>query len=173
MTLRPCRRSRLRSTRSIPINPNAILYGESRTGGSTVLSAGQQANQSNIQKIEASGNAIGGVALMNDAFRDGLRGSSFDGRSQGYINGASDDSNSAKVIFGLAGGAKNNAVNWSVENNMVINYVSSHLSSTGWDKLQQSNSSASEAERYAMLRLGEEILMMSGGTPLPPGKSWI
>ena len=148
------------------INPNAILYGESRTGGSTVLSAGQQANQSNIQKIEASGNAIGGVALMNDAFRDGLRGSSFDGRSQGYINGASDDSNSAKVIFGLAGGAKNNAVNWSVENNMVINYVSSHLSSTGWDKLQQSNSSASEAERYAMLRLGEEILMMSGGTPL-------
>ena len=148
------------------INPSAILYGESRTGGSTVLSSSLQANQNNIQKVSASGNAIGGVALFNDAFRDGLRGTSFDGKSQGYINGNPEDSNAAKVIFGLTGGSKNNAVNWSVENNMVINYMSSHIGATGWDKLQQSNSSATEADRYALLRLGEEILMMSGGTPL-------
>ena len=148
------------------INPKALIYGESRTGGSTVLSTSLQANQMNINKITASEGAIGGVAVLNDAFREGLRGTSFDGRSQAYINGKADDSNSAKVIFGLAGGAKSGAVNWSVENSMVVNYLSNHYNSTTWDKLQQSNSTASEAQRYAMARLGMETLLMGNGMSL-------
>ncbi len=84
------------------INPQAIIYGEGWTMGSTI-DGSAQANQSNISQIKPSGDAIGSVAVLNDAIRDGLKGSVFDKTSQGYINGAS-SGNANKVIFGIKGG---------------------------------------------------------------------
>ncbi len=60
------------------INPNAIIYGEGWTGGSTPLNLNQQANQANIGKVTATGDGIGPVAVFNDSIRDGLKGSVFD-----------------------------------------------------------------------------------------------
>ena len=151
------------------INPKAIIYGESRTGGSTVLASGLQANQMNVGKIEATEGAIGGVAVFNDATRDSLKGSIMNTGDKGYINGNPNINNANSVIFGISGGVKTSGVNWSVENNMVINYLASHNYNTLWDKLQLSNSSAKEEARYAMNRLGEEILMLSKGTPFMLG----
>ena len=147
------------------INPKAILYGEGWTGGATTLRDNLQANQANISKVQPSGAGIGAVSVFNDAIRDGLKGSVFDAKDQGFINGKANKTNASKVIFGIGGGAKTNAVSWSVENNGVINYMACHDNNTIWDKLLESNPEASEEERFAMNRLGEEILLLSKGTP--------
>ena len=147
------------------VNPKAILYGEGWTGGSSELRDSLQANQSNVKKITPTGEGIGAVAVFNDAIRDGLKGSVFDAKDQGYINGKANPGTAAKVVFGILGGARTSGVSWSAENNMVINYMACHDNHTIWDKLLQSNPNASDEERYAMNRLGEEILFLGKGTP--------
>ena len=147
------------------INPKAILYGEGWTGGSSELRDNLQANQTNIKKITPTGEGIGAVAVFNDAIRDGLKGSVFDAKDQGYINGKANPGTAAKVVFGLTGGQRTGGVSWSAENDMVINYMACHDNNTIWDKLLESNPNASDEERFAMNRLGEEILFLGRGTP--------
>ncbi len=144
------------------INPNAIIYGEGWKMGSTI-DGSAQANQSNISQINPTGDAAGAVAVFNDAIRDGLKGSVFDVKSQGYINGAA-KANFAKVAFGIKGGV-GIGQGWSVDNAMVINYMSAHDNNTLWDKLLLSNPKDSEADRIKMNKLGAAILMISKGTP--------
>ena len=147
------------------INPNAMIYGEGWTGGTSTLRENQRASQANISKIEASNGGIGSIAVFNDAIRDGLKGSVFDPKDKGYINGAANKTNAAKVIFGIGGGARTSATNWGVDDGMVINYMSCHDNNTLWDKLMESNPDASVEERFEMNRLGIGILMISRGTP--------
>ncbi|MBQ4381768.1 MAG: type I pullulanase [Oscillospiraceae bacterium] len=147
------------------INPKAIIYGEGWTGGSTPLAASRQANQGNIKKIKPTGDAIGAVAVFNDAIRDGLKGSVFTSASQGYINGSASKDSAPKVAFGIKGGRKTEGVDWTVDNSMVINYMSAHDNNTLWDKLKMSNPSASEEELIRMNKLGISIVMISRGTP--------
>ena len=144
------------------INPQALIYGEGWTMGSTI-DGSKQANQSNIAQIVPSNNAIGGIAVFNDAIRDGLKGSVFDAISQGYISGAGKQ-NLSKVLFGIRGG-EGIGIGWAVENNMVINYMSAHDNNTLWDKLLLSNPNDGEDIRNRMNKLGAAILMISQGTP--------
>ena len=147
------------------INPNAIIYGEGWTGGTTPLNANQQANQANIDKVQPTGKGIGAVAVFNDVIRDGLKGSVFDAKDQGYINGQANRSTAGKVIFGLGGGVKSPATSWSVEDNGVINYMACHDNNTIWDKLLASNPEQSDEERFEMNRLGMSIIMLGKGVP--------
>ncbi len=144
------------------INPNAILYGEGWTMGYTI-DGSAQANQSNISKIVPLDGAIGGIAVFNDVIRDGLKGSVFSKTAQGFINGEP-KVNFAKVAFGMRGG-EGVGHGWSVENAMVINYMSAHDNNTLWDKLLLSNPGESDETRSKMNKLGAAILMMSKGTP--------
>ena len=143
------------------INPEAIIYGEGWTMGSTI-DGSPMANQSNISKITPLEGAIGGIAVFNDAIRDGLKGSVFTSDSKGYISGAGSTSFPA-VLFGMKGGSGTGA-SWSVKNSMVVNYMSAHDNNTLWDKLALSNADNTVEERLAMNRLGATILMASKGT---------
>ncbi len=143
------------------INPEAIIYGEGWTMGSTI-DGSPMANQSNISKITPLEGAIGGIAVFNDAIRDGLKGSVFTSDSMGYISGAGSTSFPA-VLFGMKGGSGTGA-SWSVKNSMVVNYMSAHDNNTLWDKLALSNADNTVEERLAMNRLGATILMVSKGT---------
>ena len=147
------------------VNPKAIIYGEGWTGGTSALAAGKQASQANIRQIKASQGAIGGVAVFNDAIRDGLKGSVFDSKDAGYINGKLSKLTGTKVIFGLQGGVSSAGASWSVDKAMVINYMSAHDNNTLWDKLLLTNPDASDEERLAMNRFGAAIVMISRGTP--------
>ena len=147
------------------INPKALIYGEGWTGGTSALRDNFKASQQNIRQIKPSEGAIGGVAVFNDAIRDGLKGSVFDPKDQGYANGKANKTNANKVIFGIQGGAKMSAVNWSVNDAMVINYVSCHDNHTLWDKLMVSNGGDSVDERLAMNRLCAATVLMGRGTP--------
>ena len=144
------------------VNPKAIIYGEGWTMGATI-DGSAQANQSNISKIEATGDAIGAVAVFNDAIRDGLKGSVFEKTGKGYINGQA-KANVNKIIFGIEGGDTISA-GWRVKDNMVINYMSAHDNNTLWDKLLLSNPDASDDQRNKMNNLGAAIIMISKGTP--------
>ena len=129
--------------------------------GSTV-NGSAQANQTQISKIEPLKGAIGGIAVFNDAIRDGLKGSVFNATSQGYISGNGAGS-LPKVLFGINGG-DSVGESWRVKNAMVVNYMSAHDNNTLWDKLLLSNPNNSVEERLAMNRLGATLLMVSKGT---------
>ena len=143
-------------------NPNAIIYGEGWTMGATI-DGSAQANQSNISQIIPSGDAIGAVAVFNDAIRDGLKGSVFDKTAQGYINGKAAAS-VKNVIFGIKGG-EGMGQTWNVKDSMVINYMSAHDNNTLWDKLLLSNPNHTDDQRNRMNNLGAAIIMISKGTP--------
>nr|MBQ8890042.1 type I pullulanase [Clostridia bacterium] len=143
------------------INPEAIIYGEGWTMGSTI-DGSPMANQSQISKIKPLEGAIGGIAVFNDAIRDGLKGSVFNATSKGYISGNGAGS-FASVLFGIKGGLGAGA-SWTVSNAMVVNYMSAHDNNTLWDKLILSNGESTDEERMAMNRLGATILMISKGT---------
>lgn len=148
------------------INPKAMLYGEGWTGGTSALSTNKQAIQMNIAQITATEGAAGGIAVFNDAIRDGLKGSVFEKTSAGYISGNYSNENFNKVKFGLIGGSAFSAnVAWRVKNAGVINYMSAHDNNTLWDKLALSSPNSTAQERLAMNRLGAAIVMVSQGTP--------
>ena len=147
------------------INPKAILYGEGWTGGTTTLMLPLQASQANISRVTVSEGAIGGIAVFNDAIRDGLKGSVFDSREKGYISGAVSKGNARKVIFGLTGGVRNTMVSWSGEEGGVINYMACHDNHTLFDRLLASNPDDSAEERLKMNRFGMSVIMIGRGTP--------
>ncbi|MBQ1818293.1 MAG: type I pullulanase [Clostridia bacterium] len=147
------------------INPCALIYGEGWTGGTSALRENERASQANISQITPSEGAIGGIAVFNDSIRDGLKGSVFNAKDRGYINGAASQGTANSVLFGIAGGGKLPTSNWGVEGHAVINYMACHDNNTIWDKLLLSNPEASDEERAAMNRFGAEIIMLSKGTP--------
>ena len=146
-------------------NPQAILYGEGWTGGTSPLNPNLQATQANIRKVTASEGAIGAVAVFNDAIRDGLKGSVFDAKAIGYISGDASKGNANKVLFGVTGGAHKVGASWNVNDALMINYMSSHDNRTLWDILRNGAPDASDAERAAMNRLGAGLVLTSKGTP--------
>ena len=147
------------------VNPKALIYGEGWTGGTSALDPGQQATQANISRVTASEGAIGSIAVFNDAIRDGLKGSVFDAKGAGYINGKIGKMTAQQVIFGLQGGVSGAGASWHVNNAMVVNYMSSHDNNTLWDKLLFTNPDATDEERTAMVRFGASIVMISKGMP--------
>ena len=144
------------------INPKALIYGEGWTMGATI-DGSDQANQSHINQIKPSEGAAGSVAVFNDVIRDGLKGSTFEKLSQGFISGAY-GLNQRKIEFGISGGDTIGAT-WTANGNMVINYMSAHDNHTLWDKLALSNSGNTVEQRMAMNKLGTGIIMVSQGTP--------
>ena len=143
------------------VNPEALIYGEGWTMGATI-DGSDQANQGNISKITST-NGIGTVAVFNDVIRDGLKGSTYDTLSTGFISG-SYAANKLKIQFGMNGGT-GIAATWNVKNQMSVNYMSAHDNHTLWDKLAISNPNDSVETRMAMNRLGAGIIMVSKGIP--------
>ena len=144
------------------VNPNAIIYGEGWTMGATI-DGSPQANQTNISQIIPTGDAIGSVAVFNDVIRDGLKGSVFDKTARGYISGQT-KATLSDIVFGINGG-KGVGQGWSVDNAMVINYMSAHDNNTLWDKLLLSNGDNTDDQRNRMNNLGAAIIMIAKGTP--------
>jgi pullulanase len=147
------------------IDPQAILYGEGWTGGTSTLRANRQAIQANIREVHASEGAIGAVAVFNDAIRDGLKGSVFDSKAAGYISGDASALNANKVLFGVTGGEHSTGANFKVDDALLINYMSSHDNRTLWDILKNANPDAEDDALYVQNQLGAAIVLLSRGTP--------
>ena len=147
------------------LDPKAILYGEGWTGGTSTLKANKQAVQANIREVKASEGAIGGVAVFNDAIRDGLKGSVFDNKAKGWISTNATKTTANQVLFGLTGGDHAAGASWKVDDALMINYMSCHDNRTLWDILGNVEPKLTEEQKLAMNRLGASLVLLSRGTP--------
>ena len=120
------------------INPEALIYGEGWTGGSSTLSGGQQSTLANIKLVNAD-TKTNGIAMFNDVIRDAIKGST-NGNDTAFATGAK-GSAAGKIRFGVNGSVNN--ANFKVQGNgwfaynptNVINYASAHDNLALWDKI--------------------------------------
>lgn len=160
------------------INPNALIYGEGWTGGSTTLDGAKQSTLANNKTLNYSvggvrGNHTNGVAMFNDVLRDALKGST-NGRDTGFATGA-DATLSQAVRFGVNGGVNNigfgtanNKGTWNTYNpTNLINYASAHDNLSLWDKICYAYGEEADTleMRLRRNRLTAAIVQTSLGVP--------
>ena len=148
------------------IDPMIIIYGEGWTAGDSPLPEQYRALKKNAKKMN-------GVAVFSDDIRDGIKGSVFDGKNTGFVNGAKDMKESVK--FGIVGAGEHPQIDYSRVNSSkepytknpdeVINYVSCHDNNTLYDKLKISRPDASEEDLIKMDKLANTIVLTSQGIP--------
>ena len=122
-------------------NPEALIYGEGWTGGTSELATNQAASLANLRKLNAD-KPVNGVAMFNDVLRDAIKGSVFDIEDTGFATGAR-ASYLGKVLFGVQGAVNKSAfygsgvsVSWFADNpTNVVNYASAHDNNTLWDRI--------------------------------------
>ena len=150
------------------IDPSIIILGEGWTGGPSLLPGGQAALKKNIYKME------GQIAAFSDDIRDGLKGSVFEQKDQGFATGKGGQEE--RIKSGVIGATKYSGITWSKTNTDInspwaaspiqtINYVSAHDNWTLWDKLLISNADDTEADRIKMNLLCASVVYTSQGIP--------
>lgn len=152
------------------INPEAIIYGEGWTGG-TSTSAYTGATLANIKKVN-SVTQTNGIAMFNDVIRDGIKGSVFDISDVGFATGA-DTSDTNSILLGVNGsvflkGFSTLAGSWNGYNpTNVINYCSAHDNNTLWDRIcyVYGTGEGTLADRLARNRLSAAIVQTCLGIP--------
>jgi pullulanase len=138
------------------MNPNAIIYGEPWTGGMSTLPL-QQLLYKGRQK------GLGGLGVFNDNIRNGLIGSVFDHSAQGFAMGAPFRVDTIKQ------GVQGSIYDFTAAPDETINYVTSHDNLTLWDKINDSDLRASEADRIKMDKLAQAVILTSQGVPFLQG----
>lgn len=142
------------------IDPDILVYGEGWTmfngdSNSGLDSASDMAIQPNINNMSDDW-----VGAFNDKYRDGMKGSVFDGDGKGYVQKAFekaeiDDSTLDSVYYGLTGTYYiGNVSDGFVYNNSSddgigasLAYVECHDNSTLWDKLVYSSGQTSRTDQ--------------------------
>lgn len=149
------------------IDPEILIYGEGWTGGDSVLHYQKRALKCNTRCMQ-------GIGMFSDDIRDTLKGSVFQDKGTGYINGSPEKAKD--LWFSVAGAVYHPQVDygndeftpfrpWAATPADTINYLSCHDNLTLWDKLAVSAEESTEEERMAMNRLGAAVLMTSQGIP--------
>ncbi|MCC2377663.1 type I pullulanase [Bacillus wiedmannii] len=138
------------------IDPSIILHGEG-WDLNTPLAAELKANQKNAEKMK-------GIAHFNDNIRDGLKGSVFEEKENGFINGK--DNMEDRIKKGITAGIDYDINSSTYQDpEQVLTYVEAHDNHTLWDKLELTNPGDSEEVRKQMHKLSSSILLTSQGIP--------
>ncbi|MDE5896696.1 MAG: type I pullulanase, partial [Clostridia bacterium] len=160
------------------INPNALIYGEGWTGGSSTLDSGKQSTLTNIRTVNGAvggnkNNHVNGIAMFNDVLRDAIKGST-NGKDTGFATGA-DETLSQAIRFGVNGGVKNtgfgtanNKGSWNTYNpSNLVNYASAHDNLSLWDKICYAYGEEADTleARLRRNRLSAAIVQTSLGIP--------
>lgn len=129
------------------VKPDIIVYGEPWKAGDSPADG--------VQKGSQRGK---GYAVFNDGFRDAIKGSVFSLQDLGYVqSGGKRDG----VMRGIRG-AIDDFADAPLE---TMNYVSCHDNHTLWDRIDLSAKDASPAEKIAMDKLANAIVLTSQGVP--------
>jgi len=138
------------------IDPSIILHGEG-WDLNTPLAAELKANQKNAEKMK-------GIAHFNDDIRDGLKGSVFEEKENGFINGK--ENMEDRIKKGITAGIDYDTNSSTYQDpEQVLTYVEAHDNHTLWDKLELTNSGDNEEVRKQMHKLSSSILLTSQGIP--------
>ncbi|GAB6431264.1 type I pullulanase [Bacillus luti] len=138
------------------IDPSIILHGEG-WDLNTPLAGEFKANQKNAEKMK-------GIAHFNDNIRDGLKGSVFEEKENGFVNGKENMEDRLKK--GITAGIDYDTNSSTYQDpEQVLTYVEAHDNHTLWDKLELTNPGDSEEVRKQMHKLSSSILLTSQGIP--------
>ncbi|MED1510721.1 type I pullulanase [Bacillus proteolyticus] len=138
------------------IDPSIILHGEG-WDLNTPLAAELKANQKNAEKMK-------GIAHFNDNIRDGLKGSVFEEKENGFVNGKQNMED--RIKKGITAGIDYDANTSTYQDpEQVLTYVEAHDNHTLWDKLELTNPGDSKEVRKQMHKLSSSILLTSQGIP--------
>lgn len=168
----------------LKIDPTIFVYGEGWLADDSPLPFEQRAIKEHVSQME-------GIAVFNDEFRDGLKGSTFDEQEPGYASG-NINGHFEPVKYGIVGGTEHSEVDYSgllysdgayaAAPSQMVNFVSCHDGYTLVDKLKLSihgDNAADElipinklihtvlftAQGIPFLRGGEEIMQDKKGVP--------
>ncbi|PHC83975.1 type I pullulanase [Bacillus wiedmannii] len=138
------------------IDPSIILHGEG-WDLNTPLAAELKANQKNAEKMK-------GIAHFNDNIRDGLKGSVFEEKENGFVNGK--ENMEDRIKKGITAGIDYDTNSSTYKDpEQVLTYVEAHDNHTLWDKFELTNPGDSEEVRKQMHKLSSSILLTSQGIP--------
>ena len=134
------------------IDPSIIIYGEGWSMNTDVTKPGVVlATQPNSAKTE-------GIAYFSDNIRDAIKGSVFDAKDKGYVNGS--NSRIEEIKNGIFANPT-----WAKNPQQVVNYTSCHDNLTLWDKIASSNPEDSVEMRIKQNNLAAAIVFTSQGIP--------
>lgn len=139
------------------IKQNVILLGEGWEMD-TPLALDKKATLCNAAKMP-------NIAQFNDAFRDTVKGSTFNSYDRGYALGNGDHIEHMKMFIAGSIPMQLDKNSPFLEPYQTINYVESHDNATMWDKLISSNSDEDEHIRKRRHRLATTITLLSQGIP--------
>ncbi|SLM84692.1 Glycogen debranching enzyme / Pullulanase [Vagococcus fluvialis bH819] len=134
------------------IDPSIIVLGEGWNMG-TPLSDDQKAIQKNANKMP-------GIGHFNDSIRDSVKGSVFEGKEPGMINGKKDLEKI--VVQNMLGGE---GLEGYTDPSQLIQYVEAHDNLTLYDKLSLTNPEDTKEQRLKRHMLGTGIVLVSEGVP--------
>lgn len=168
----------------LKIDPTIFVYGEGWIAADSPLPYEQRAVKEHVGQME-------GIAVFNDEFRDGLKGSTFDEQEPGYASG-NINGHFEPVKYGIVGGTLHPQVDYggllycdapyAGAPSQMINFVACHDGYTLVDKLKLSvhgDHAADElmpidklihtvlltAQGIPFIRSGEEIMQDKQGEP--------
>ncbi|PTM54697.1 type I pullulanase [Desmospora activa] len=137
------------------IDPSILIIGEG-WDLNTPLDPAKKANQKNAAQMA-------GIAHFNDYIRDGLKGSVFEERDAGFVNGK--PGMEREIRRGIVGGIaySEELSTFATSPDQTVTYVEAHDNHTLWDKLELTQPDASEEERKQMHQLATSIVLTSQG----------
>ena len=140
------------------IDPSILIIGEGWDMGTT-LSSDKKASQKNANKMPE-------ISHFNDTIRDGIKGSVFEAKAKGFVNGKTHGETDIKK--GIVGGIdySSDIKTWGkVEPVQSVNYAEAHDNNTLWDKLLLTNPEDNDELRLKMHRMADSIILTSQGIP--------
>jgi len=140
------------------IDPSILVMGDGSDKGTT-LSPQAKATTKNLAQMPE-------IAQFNDEIRDGLRGSVFDSKAKGFVNGKAEAETDIKK--GIVGGINYSSIikTWgNVEPVQVVNYAESNENNTLWDKLLLTNPKDNVETRKKMHKMADSMILTSQGIP--------
>ena len=156
----------------LKIDPTIFVYGEGWLAADSPLPPEKRAVKENVGQME-------GIAVFNDEFRDGLKGSTFDEQEPGYASG-NINGHYEPVKYGIVGGTQHPQISYdgllycdgpyAGAPSQMINFVSCHDGYTLVDKLKLSVQGEQAAdELIPIVKLVYTVLLTSQGIPFIRG----
>ncbi|WP_332697556.1 type I pullulanase [Halalkalibacter lacteus] len=106
------------------------------------------------------------ISFFQDKFRDGMKGSTFEISSPGFISG--DSFSIDEIVSGVKG-----SMELFTKPRQAINYVEAHDNHTLWDKLKQVHPTEDRQVLQKRHKLATSIVLLSQGIPfLHAGQEW-
>lgn len=154
------------------IDPTIFVYGEGWVAADSPLPPEQRATKEHVGQME-------GIAVFNDEFRDGLKGSTFDEQEPGYASG-NINGHFEPVKYGIIGGTDHPQVDYggllycdgpyAGAPSQMVNFVSCHDGYTLVDKLKLSIHGDNAADELIPIdKLIHTVLLTAQGIPFIRG----